>query len=222
MIIKELKIYTQNLSSQIDFYFHKIGLDCLEESDQQVVFQVGKTKLRLVKSERSHPYHFAINIPCNQEKEALRWLKERVEILKDGNNEIQPFDSWNARAIYFYDPDQNIVEFIARKNLGNESQEEFGAHPLIEISEIGMPVNDIATAFKALRQLSDIEKYDGSLERFCAIGDENGLFICINKQLKAWFPTGDPAHSSAFEIKFQELGIDYELAFIDGGIIPFE
>ena len=215
MKIKELKIYTQNLLDQIDFYSNQIGLDLIETSETEAQFMVGKSILKIVKSEKFKPYHFAINIPNNKENEALKWLKERVKILKDGKTEIQDFDFWNAKAIYFYDIDQNIVEFIARKNMKNESKEEFSVNSLLEISEIGMPVNDIETTFSTLKKIANIEIFDGGFERFCAIGDENGLFICINKKIKDWFPTGDKAHSSEFEIKINENGCEYELEFIN-------
>ncbi|MEO0572284.1 MAG: VOC family protein, partial [Bacteroidota bacterium] len=128
-------------------------------------------------------------------------------------HEIQDFDFWNAKAIYFYDMDHNIVEFIARKNLKNGTDKEFNSNSLLEISEIGIPVNDIETTFNTLNTLSNLSKYDGGFEKFCAIGDENGLFICINKQLKNWFPTGDKAHSSEFGITFEENGKEYAMEF---------
>lgn len=218
MEIKELKIDSKNLERQIDFYSNKIGLDLIEKSEIEAIFQVGKSKLKLVKSEVSFPYHFAINIPSNKEDEALKWLKARVEILKDGKNEIQDFDFWNAKAIYFYDLDKNIIEFIARKNLKNDSQLNFGINSLLEISEIGMPVNDIEKTFNKLKEISNISIFDGGFERFCAIGDENGLFICINKNVKDWFPTGDKAYSSEFEIKFEHNNQEFGLEFMNEDI----
>lgn len=213
MKIKELKIYSSRFDKQIAFYSGKIGLKLIEKTEYEAIFQIGKSKLIFKKSERFQPYHFAINIPANREKEALNWLKQRVEILRDGNYEIQNFDSWNARAIYFYDEDKNIVEFIARKNLKNENQGKFDSDSLLEISEIGVSVNDIKPIYNSLAKIVNIQKYDGGLERFCALGDENGLFICINKNIKDWFPTGDKAYSSEFEIDFQENGKDYKLEF---------
>ena len=222
MKIKELKIYTQNISNQTDFYENKIGLKIIEKSQSEVSFQIGKSVLRLIENDKFQPYHFAINIPSNKVKEALDWLKSSVTILKDGENEIQnfDFDLWNAKAIYFYDHDKNIVEFIGRKNLGNESNEDFSANSLLEISEIGIPVNDIKSTYKTLKEISNIEIFDGGFERFCAIGNESGLFICINKNIKDWYPTGDKAHSSQFEIRFEEKRQEYEMAFIDGKIKP--
>jgi len=125
MKIKDLKIYSKNLSQQIDFYSNTIGLKVIENSEKRAVFQVGNSRITFEENEKFLPYHFAINIPCNKEDEALSWLKERVEILKDEQNEIQDFDFWNAKAIYFYDSDKNIIEFIARKNMKNEIDELF-------------------------------------------------------------------------------------------------
>lgn len=215
MKIKELKIYTQNLLEQIDFYSNQIGWNLIERSETEAQFVVGQSILKIVKSEKFKPYHFAINIPCNKENEALEWLKERVGILKDGKSEIQDFDFWNAKAVYFYDKDKNIVELIARKNMKNESEEIFSVNSMLGISEIGVPVNDIESIFSALKKLTNIEVFDGGFERFCAIGDENGLFICINKKVKDWFPTGDKAHSAEFEIKIDENGREYDLEFIN-------
>ena len=149
----------------------------IEQSNLHVTFQVGNSRLKFVQNEKFQPYHFAINIPCNQENEALKWLQERVEILKDGNNEIQDFDFWNAKAIYFYDIDKNIVELIARKNLLNQSTKMFTTNALLEISEIGVPVNNIESTYNNLKEIVGLKIFDGGFERFCAIGDENGLFI---------------------------------------------
>lgn len=213
MEIKELKLYTQNLEQQIEFYSNTIGFTMVDYSNNHAVFIIGKSIMRIERNENFRPYHFAINIPCNKEYDALEWLKQRVKILRDDANEIQDFDFWNAKAIYFYDTEKNIVEFIARKNMENESNEAFSVNSLLQISEIGVPVNNIEDMYSKLEKITGIPIFDGSFERFCAIGDENGLFICINKQLKDWFPTGDKAYSSEFEVKFIENGIEHTLEF---------
>jgi len=218
MKIKSLTLYTRNLEKQIDFYGNTLGLKQVSQAEGQASFQVGKSILNLVQRDQATPYHFAINIPGNQVNEALTWLKQRVVILKYGTDEIQDFSNWNAKAIYFYDKDQNIVELIARKNLEYGQQENFSAYSLLEISEIGMPVDDIKTAYEALQEKATFEIFDGGFDRFCAIGDEYGLFICINKHLKDWFPTGDKAHSSAFEIQFEQKDQAFQLAFTNGEI----
>lgn len=213
MKINELKIYTSNLTEQTDFYVDKIGLNLIEKTEFEAKFRIGKSILVLIENDNFQPYHFAINIPSNKEEEALNWLKSSVTILKHGKNEIQDFDFWNAKAIYFYDTDNNIVELIARKNLKNDSKELFSSRSLLEISEIGAPVHDIERTYATLKSYVDIPIFDGSFERFCAIGDEIGLFIFINKNIKDWFPTNDRAYPSYFEIEFEENGKDYKMEF---------
>lgn len=218
MKIHSLKLNSSDLAGQTQFYSEVIGLELIKKSDSQATFRIGKSKLVLAQSDGFRPYHFAFNIPANREKEALKWLRDRVEILDFEGREIQDFDSWNAKAIYFYDTDRNIVEFIARKNLPNQSDDTFGSRSLLEISEIGMPVNDIEKAYDAINEIAKLKVYDGDFQRFCAIGDETGLFICIDKEKKTWFPTGEHAFSSDFEIEFSESGQLLKAEFKNGEI----
>lgn len=215
MKVKELEILTKNLEKQKEFYAEVLGLKTLAESAQKVSFPIGTSVLTLKESADFLPYHFAINIPSNQEKDALEWLEKRVEVIKDGDSKIQYFDFWDAYAVYFYDADQNIVEFIARRTLNQNSDKKFNRDSLLSISEIGLPTYDIAQEFKVLNDETGIPIYSGSMERFCAVGDENGLFIVINKALKKeWFPTQMEPMSAPFHIKFLENGnlhgFDYE------------
>lgn len=210
MKIQELEIYTPRLKAQTKFYSEILELDVIEKTNTSISFQIGESTLKLVQREKFTPYHYAINIPSNQEIDGLEWLKGRVEILKHENLTIQYFDFWNAYAIYFYDEDRNIVELIARKNLENNSNQPFDKNSLLEISEIGIPTFDITKEYNLLKNATGIPVHSGNLERFCAIGDENGLFIAINKKLKKeWFPTKDIPFSSDFIIKFIEKGNEF-------------
>ena len=100
----------------------------------------------------------------------------------------------------------------------NKSQTKFSVASLLEISEIGIPVNSIEKIFRKIHRTTGMEKFDGDFEKFCAMGDENGLFISINKKVKKWFPTGDKAYSAAFETRFMQKGRDYELKFINEAV----
>jgi catechol-2,3-dioxygenase len=213
MEIKELKIYSSKIKEQADFYSKVLGLSVIKLTEDNVLLEFGKSILNIEFKAETTAYHFAINIPSNKEYEALEWLKSRVGILKEEGNEIQDFDFWNAKAIYFYDKDKNIVELIARKNLNNLSNQKFDSNQFLQISEIGLPTLNIENEFKQLKSLTGIEIFDGGFERFCAIGDENGLFICINKKVKYWYPTNDKAFSSEFEIRLLEKGNEYRIAY---------
>ena len=213
MKIQELTLYTTNIESQSEFYSQVLGLKIVKKSPKIISFQVGKTLLHFKFKKTATPYHFAINIPANKEEEALHWLKSRRSILKDGQDEIIDFRAWNAKAIYFYDQDLNIVELIARKNLKNDSSLKFGPEQFLEISEIGVPTRDIENVFSILSGVMEIEIYDGGFGNFCAIGDETGLFICINRDHKKWYPTNDKAFASNFELVLQEKGKQYHVEF---------
>ena len=117
--------------------------------------------------------------------------------------------------MYFYDKDHNIVELIARKNLKNESDSAFDQNSFLEISEIGIPVKDIKPVFNRLNTTCGLDVFDGNFERFCAIGDDSGLFICVNKLVKDWFPTNDKAYSSDFIAIITEKGKTFLIKFYD-------
>lgn len=218
MKIQELTLYTSNIEGQSEFYSQVLGLKIVKKSPKSISVQVGNTLLHFEFKKTATPYHFAINIPANKAVEALNWLKSRCSILKDGQDEIIDFRSWNAKAIYFYDLDLNIVEFIARINLKNDSDKKFGPEQFLEISEIGMPTRDIENVFSILSDVMEIEIYDGGFENFCAIGDETGLFICIDRDHKKWYPTNDKAFASNFQLALQEKGKQYHVEFNNEGI----
>jgi catechol-2,3-dioxygenase len=205
MRIKELTLYTSQISLQKKFYTDILGLKTETESESEVSFNAGRSILKFVKKETSEPYHFAFNIPSNKIYEALSWLKQRVEIQKDGNDEIVDFPSWNARSIYFYDADKNILEFIARKNLNNGSSNSFGPKSILEISEIGLATAHFNKKYDFLISEVGINKFSGGNEVFCAIGSETGLVILIDKNRKDWFPTNDKAYASGFRAKIEDL-----------------
>lgn len=214
MKITELELFTPNLEEQTSFYSEVLEFSIVESSSDSVSFKVGASVLKLTYREKTTPYHYAINIPANKEKEALEWLKQRVEVLTFEGNEIQYFDFWDAKAIYFYDKDKNIGEFIARRTLKNDSTEPFDVNSLVEISEIGIPTNDIARDYESIKNKSGLPIFSGSLERFASVGDENGLFIMINKEIKKeWFPTSDEPFSSDFSIQFSEGDKSYTLEY---------
>lgn len=214
MKIKELILYTNNLEEQFDFYSRILGIEVVHKSSKKFSLNIGTSILSFVENENFTPYHFAFNIPSNKELEALDWLKSKVSILKDGNQELIDFTSWNAKAMYFYDSDKNIVEFIARKNLKKNSDKSFDSKSLLEISEIGTATQNLTEKHHYLTHHIGLSQYSGGPDRFCAIGSENGLFICIDKNQKDWYPNSDKAFSSDFniiiEVEHKQMNIQFK------------
>lgn len=219
MEIKELKLFTNNIDKQKNFYSKILELEEIKSfSENEISYKIGNSILKFIKRDQVTPYHFAMNIYSNQEQEALVWLKERVSILKNGKEEIQYFESWNAKAIYFYDEDKNIVEFIARKNLKHNSKEVFSSKSLLEISEIGLPTDSIEKIFKKLNNEIGLSIYSGSFEEFCAIGDEKGLIVCVDQIKKKWFPIDDQAFVSDFEAEILNNNKLFIISYRNGNL----
>jgi catechol-2,3-dioxygenase len=184
MKIKELKLYSNHLKGQKEFYVSLFGLELVNDSSTWFTVKVGETFLSFIKNDDNPYYHFAINIPSNQIEESAKWLRERVSILPFEDKDIINFPAWNAKSIYFYDADKNIVEFIARRNLNIISTNTFSGNSLLHVSEIGLPTSNVPELFKKLNEVYGLEKYNCDLKKFCAIGDEYGLFIVVNYNLK--------------------------------------
>ena len=215
MKIKELTLFTNQIEKQKQFYKNVLGFNILLDSKEKVTFKTGDGMLSFQFKQSVKPAHFAFNIPSNKVEEALLWLQKRVVILPDGDQQISNFEKWNAKAIYFYDADNNIVEFIARADLNQISSEAFSSKSILAISEIALPTEDIKTVFQSISNIKSIPVFDGDFNRFCALGNHEGLFILINKTVKTWHPTQEVPHTADFIVKG-----DYNFSFINNEVIP--
>ena len=196
MKIIELQLETHRLDELKKFYTKTLELPLLSESKKGFSFQAGLTKIKFSRaSQWEEPfYHFAFNIPENQIEEAKRWLSSRVQLIEKGGQDLFYFESWNAVALYFYDPAGNIVEFIARHNLRNRSQAQFSGKSILSVSEIGYAVEDVHLFCEHIKQELNLTLWDGDEKQFAAVGDEEGLFIVVSQD-RPWFPVDKPAES---------------------------
>jgi catechol-2,3-dioxygenase len=140
----------------------------------------GATRLRFTRGPAACS-HFAVNVPPRRFEEAVARLRERVDLLHDD----VPFPAWEARSAYYYDPGGNIVELIARERVT-------GDELLLEVSEVGLPVEDVGAAVEFLESELGLPEFDGDRERFSAVGDDHGLFIVVPVG-RPWLFTDRPA-----------------------------
>ena len=213
MIIKEITLFSNNIQQQKQFYKTVLGFEIIEDTSEKIAFKVGNGVLVFQYKEDVKPSHLAFNIPSNAINDALIWLKQKTEVITYNNEYVSDFSNWKAKAIYFYDTDKNIMEFIARERIDRESDVAFSAQSILSISEVAIATNDIETIYDQINKMKSIPVFDGDFERFCAIGNDEGLFILVNKELKKWYPTNDEALTSDFIIKG-----DYNFSFINGKI----
>lgn len=132
----ETHISVTSLEKAIVFYKNVLGLELchLEEKRRVAFFWIGKSKEYMLglwekPKEEMEKRHFAFS--CSKEdilEKSVEWLKQKglqpYNFLKDGTECPMVFAWMPAIAIYFNDPDGNILEFIAV--LEEEAKPEFG------------------------------------------------------------------------------------------------
>ncbi|WP_372773512.1 VOC family protein [Mangrovibacterium sp.] len=213
---KLLELFTTDLPGQKRFYGELLQLPIVAENDLYFICAVGESFLKFTVREYFRRSHFAFNIPSNQIHEAKSWLNSEIFQLKDKEDSIIPYESWNAEAIYFYDYDGNVVELIARKNLAINSNENFTANSILGISEVGLPCDNIAKLYQKLSGRLSLPLYCGDDKYFCAAGDESALLILVNQNQKKWFPTIHAALPADVNITIEQGGKEIFLSYRDG------
>ena len=213
MQIKEVILFTNNIQKQKQFYKTVLEFEQIEDSLEKISFKAGKSVLTFQYKEDIKPSHVAFNIPSIAITDALIWLQKRTEVLDCEGEKIADFSNWKAKAIYFYDADNNIMEFIARERIEIESDFAFTPRAILSISEIAIATNNIETIYETINKIKPIQNFDGDFTRFCALGNDEGLFIIVDKNKKKWYPTMEEIFSSDFIIKG-----DYNFAFTNGKI----
>ena len=197
MQIRELQFGTSALAQQYDFYTRVFGFPVLQETLDMFVLQVGASRLTFTRTNNEHVgiAHFAFNIPENQFPAAKQWLQARTPLFRntDGGDEFF-FEAWNAHALYFNDPDGNILELIARHTLPSASDRPFSGQSILNISEIGIVTEDVPAQVAAVEARIGATVYCGpGSDSFTPVGDEEGLFIVV-KRGRLWF--GDMGKSA--------------------------
>ena len=174
------------------FYSDTLGLAVLEESATELTIGGGATPVTFVKADAAHGapfYHFAFNIPQNKIREAREWQRERSEILpvfphlRDDKmpGDIVHFSHWNAHSVFFFDPAENVVEYIARHDLDNDSDGPFTSRDILHASEIAFIVDDVPAVASKLQETFDLAQYRSGSDVFRALGDEHGLVLVFER-----------------------------------------
>ncbi|GAS83835.1 VOC family protein [Paenibacillus amylolyticus] len=217
MKIKEVGLLAHQIEAIKEFYGTLLELDVVEDNPTFVSFHAGDSVLSFKKApEQEKPYyHVAFTIPTNKLADAKRWAQDRnIPLLsKDGQDEFY-FPYWDATAFYFYDPNGNLMEFIAHHSLDNAVEEAFEANHLLCISEIGLPVDDVPEMMSTLNGHYRLEPFAGDGKKFSPTGNAEGMFIVIDKQMP-WFPDGRMPGVFATEVKVK-TGQPGSLSIQDG------
>jgi catechol-2,3-dioxygenase len=190
MNITRLELLSGDLQAQQDFYANVIDLPVILTSSALEV-KVGVTDLvfKQAWSDFEGAYHFAFNIPENQFHAAKEWISSRVQLLRDSSGQDEfPSKSWNSDSVYFLDAAGNVLELIARHNLKNAVDGDFSSGQILNVSEIGLPQEDVVGFANELCTRLGLSVFmQEPDENFTPVGDDHGLFILPARD-RIWKP----------------------------------
>ncbi len=190
MEIKLVILQTEEINEMKRFYVDIFGFPLLKEDKNSFRIAVGSSELEFTSEnvEGNPYYHFAFNIPSNLFREAKSWVKEKVKLsVEDGEDEAY-FSFFSAYALYFYDPSGNIVEFISRE-ASEEGTQPFSIESVLNISEIGLTVDDAIAAGTKLKEIGINVRDNDPLSQTSLnfMGEKSkGIFIILNQPGRRW------------------------------------
>lgn len=217
MNIQNLQLWTADLQAQQNYYSTVLELP-VEMLSSGLLVRAGETEILFTKASSGFDgaYHFAFNIPQNQYQAAKKWLSSRIPLLKDKSGQ-EDFHSntWNSDSFYFLDAAGNVLEFIARHSLNNTVDGEFNSSMILNVSEIGLPSENVIAFADELCSKVGISVYQQEPnETFTPVGDENGLFI-LPIQNRIWMPdSGVAAKMLPVRVRgegWEVHGVPYEI-----------
>lgn len=146
--------------------------------------------------------------------DAMKWTLQRTSLIEAENSFITDFESWKAQAIYFFDNNRNILEFICRTDLKNPTDKPFSVETILNINEIGLVADQPLQTAKEIVEKTGTEYFSkGPIrEDFVAVGTDNGLFVISNPSRK-WYPTQEMAEKWKVKGKIKVADNEYELEF---------
>ncbi len=194
-LIKNIRLLTSiSLNIMKEFYVDTLGLTVQSEKNSEVTFIAGASTITFVKidAKLGDPwYHFAFNIPENKLLKARAWQLERTPIIPTPKrardpkfpDDVRHFRNWNAHSVFFWDPAGNLLEYIARHDLKNGNKGTFTSKDILNVSEIAFVVDDQHQESKDIHNNLQLDVYPKNNSFWWAMGDENGLLLCIPKRI---------------------------------------
>jgi len=226
VMLKKLRLRSNDLDGQEEFYRDVLGLPVARPSNDRLIVTTGISEIEFVPDpESANPfYHFAFTIPENLLEESLEWTTSRTDVLDvtPRGAKIRHFQNWNAHSIFFLDPVGNILEFIAHHDLKNGTDKPFGPDQILFTSEIGLVVPDVPKVAESIEKQFGHTPFRGlSSKGFTAMGDMSGLVLVV-KEGRGWIPLSVKSQVFLTEVtlghglkkkKYTPKGLPYSVQF---------
>jgi catechol 2,3-dioxygenase-like lactoylglutathione lyase family enzyme len=186
MHLAEIRLASERAAEQRLFYAETLGLE-VSDTHGALGVRVGAGRLVFEPGAWS-PQHVAFRIPSAAYADALTWLGSRAELLTGAAGDPRfAFPDWNADAMYFRDPDGNILELIAHHDLPEPYEPPFTPGTMLGVCEVGMPVDDVGAFLVWLEGRTGARRWSGDGVTFAAAGDKRGSLIVVPRG-RPWHP----------------------------------
>lgn len=198
MNITKAVLHTSNIGEMKLFYIQTLGFEIVSETEASFSVRVGSSILEFERDFLNIPkqYHFAFNIPGNLFPEAKDWIKARTPLLTHDNEDEIFFESSNAHSLYFYDPDENVVELIARHAVNpHKSVQFFTAQDMLNIAEMSLTTDEVLYVGEKLEEIGVFQRHRLALKESMLnfLGEpQDGTHILLGPAGRNWlFSTKD-------------------------------
>jgi catechol-2,3-dioxygenase len=187
--ILRARFLATRLDEMAAFYADTMGWP-VERDGASLQVRAGGTELRFDPTAKDDApyYHVAWAIPSNKFEAGKAWLAERTPLLKnpDGIDEFH-FRGANRRAVYFADPAANILELIARDDLGDAAPGAFGLADVLYVNHVGLVVDDMDAAIANLTGSLGLAPTAPPLPTFTKLGDPYRHVVLVPEK-RLWLP----------------------------------
>jgi len=209
MQIAAVRLASADVAAQRDLYVGTLGLAQIDAPPRALAVSIGPSRL-IFEPGGPSPQHVAFRIPSPAYADALGWLGERTTLLPNADGGLEhPFPDWNADAMYFRDPDGNVLELIAHHDFDDAYEPPFGPAHLLAIGEVGIPVDDMRSFLADVERHQGIRRWSGDGIGFAAAGDKHGSLIVVPRG-RPWHPVpGSDATAPPLGIVIEGLGALY-------------
>jgi catechol-2,3-dioxygenase len=172
-----------------EWYGDLFGVDTEETVDSTAStltqIQLGETTLQFVSVEAAPPAHLAFRLLATVEA-AVDWLADRATMLPVEDQQYRWFDFLDATAIYFEDPEGNVLEGLCYKGDSRRSVDPRAA--VDGVTEVGLPAHEPLTLVEWLQEAVGLSAWGNPSDTFAWVGDRHARFVVV-PAARDWSPT---------------------------------
>lgn len=182
------------------WYADRFGEESTDHTDstmtQTTSVQLGETTLQFEAAEDAPPAHLAFRLLADAEA-AVDWLADRATVIPVEGTQSRWFEFLDATAIYFEDPEENILEGLCYTD---DSHPTGGSEAIVDgVTEVGLPAHEPLALVEWLKETVGLSAWGSPSETFAWVGDRHARFVVVPAG-RDWYPTDREAGLSPLSV----------------------